>query len=65
MIILWHVDPLLGNDWETSKYTTAVIEQRLLKQTIPWQQLDTTIMGSANILERNIGVFCVVRNEML
>jgi hypothetical protein len=22
--ILWHVDPLLGNDHETSNYTTAV-----------------------------------------
>jgi hypothetical protein len=22
--ILWHVDPLLGNDRETSNYTTAV-----------------------------------------
>jgi hypothetical protein len=24
--VLWHVDPLLGNDREISKYTTAVSE---------------------------------------
>jgi hypothetical protein len=24
VIILWHVDPLLGNDRETSEYATAV-----------------------------------------
>jgi hypothetical protein len=28
LIILWHVVPLLGNDSETSKYTTAVTRQR-------------------------------------
>jgi hypothetical protein len=32
MKILWHVYPLLGNDLKTSKYTTAVTEQRLRKQ---------------------------------
>jgi hypothetical protein len=25
MFILWHVDPLIGNDREVSKYTTAVV----------------------------------------
>jgi hypothetical protein len=29
--ILWHVDPLLGND-QRSSYTTAVAELRLHKQ---------------------------------
>jgi hypothetical protein len=28
--ILWHVDPLLGNDCEISNYTTAVTRQRSL-----------------------------------
>jgi hypothetical protein len=26
LMILWHVDPLLGNDQEISKYTAAVTE---------------------------------------
>jgi hypothetical protein len=30
--ILWHVDPLLEDDREVRKYTTAVTEQRLRKQ---------------------------------
>jgi hypothetical protein len=30
VIILWHVDPLLGNDREISNYTTAVTRQRLV-----------------------------------
>jgi hypothetical protein len=30
--ILWHVDPLLGNDREISAYATAVSKQRLRKQ---------------------------------
>jgi hypothetical protein len=25
--MLWHVDPLLGNDRETSYYTTAIAKQ--------------------------------------
>jgi hypothetical protein len=28
VILLWHVDPLLGNDREISKYATAVTRQR-------------------------------------
>jgi hypothetical protein len=28
LILLWHVGPLLGNDSEISKYTTAVSRQR-------------------------------------
>jgi hypothetical protein len=31
-LILWHVDPLLGNDGETNKYKTAFTEQWLRKQ---------------------------------
>jgi hypothetical protein len=30
---MWHVDPLLGNDREISKYIIAVARQRLLQQT--------------------------------
>jgi hypothetical protein len=28
MIILWHVDPLLGNDYEISSYTMAITRQQ-------------------------------------
>jgi hypothetical protein len=31
-LILWLVDPLLGNDLEISNYTTAVIMQRRKRQ---------------------------------
>jgi hypothetical protein len=30
--ILWHVDPLLGNDRELSNYTTAFTKEWLVKQ---------------------------------
>jgi hypothetical protein len=54
--ILWHdVDPLLGNAFEISKYTTDVTAPQT--SMFPRQQLDTTIMGSA--------VFYAVRVEML
>jgi hypothetical protein len=33
LIILWHVDPLLGNDREIIKRTTAVVRSRILQQT--------------------------------
>jgi hypothetical protein len=33
-IILWHVDPLLGNDREISNYTTAVTKQRTVNSYI-------------------------------
>jgi hypothetical protein len=35
---LWHVDPLLGNGQDISKYTTAVTKQTSM---FPLQQLDT------------------------
>jgi hypothetical protein len=31
--ILWHTDPLLGNDRDISDYTTTVDKYRLHKQT--------------------------------
>jgi hypothetical protein len=41
-MILWHVDPMLGNDSKISKYTTAVTKQRLRKKSLfPRQQLFT------------------------
>jgi hypothetical protein len=54
-VILWHVDQLLGNDRETSNYTTAAPPTDT-NATIPRQQEDV-IMGSS--------VFYAVRAEML
>jgi hypothetical protein len=55
--ILWHIVPLLSNDREISKYTTAVSNWRLRKQTYlhenNWSQQQTN------------GVFCAVRDEVL
>jgi hypothetical protein len=57
---LRHVDLLIGNDRETSSYTTAVVGNGSATDTnatISWQQEDTTVIGS--------GVFYVVRVEIL
>jgi hypothetical protein len=51
LYILWHVDPLLGNDSEISKYTQIFANKRVSTATI----------GYSN---RN-DVFCAVRAEML
>jgi hypothetical protein len=32
--ILWHVDPLLGNDRETNNYTTAVTRRQGLRWAV-------------------------------
>jgi hypothetical protein len=50
--ILWHVDPLLGNEPEISKYTTAVCKQARFTATI----------GYNNKIN---GAFYPVRVEML
>jgi hypothetical protein len=55
--ILWHVDPLLGNDYEISKYTTAVTNQQLCKQAC--------FHGNNWIQQQRNGVFCAIRAEVL
>jgi hypothetical protein len=57
MIILWHIDPLLGNDRERSRYIIAVTEQRFWKQAC--------LHGTNSKQKQRNGVFCVVRAEML
>jgi hypothetical protein len=60
-IILWHVDPLLGNGYEISSYTTAVANQ--------W--LSSDYVGSPTDANATIDtatdndVFCAVRAETL
>jgi hypothetical protein len=56
-IVLWHVDPFLGNDLERSSYTTAVTEQRLRKQAC--------LQGNDWKQQQRNGVFCAVLAEML
>jgi hypothetical protein len=55
--LLWHVDPLLGNDRERNSYTTVVTELWLRKQAClhsnNWKQQ-----------QRN-DIFCAVLAEML
>jgi hypothetical protein len=34
-MILWHIDPLLGNNHEISKYTTAVTENSFTNKHVP------------------------------
>jgi hypothetical protein len=55
--ILWHVDPLLGNDREVCIYATAVTELRFRKQAC--------LHGSSWKQQQRNGVFCAVCAEML
>jgi 3-deoxy-D-arabino-heptulosonate 7-phosphate (DAHP) synthase class II len=44
-IVLWHADPLLGNNREISNYKTAVARQLLRKKSMfPRQQENTAKM---------------------
>jgi hypothetical protein len=54
---MWHVDPLLGNDREINKYTTAVTEQRLRKQAC--------LHGNKYKQQQRNGIFCAVLAETL
>jgi hypothetical protein len=56
-LIVWHIDSLLENCREISKYTTAVTEQRFRKQTCCHANNWTTTMRSC--------VFFAIRAEML
>jgi hypothetical protein len=76
---MWHVDPLLGGGREIGYCTAAVARQKsannsrgtVFSARTAKQQLDTTIMGSANRHERNNGtqqrngVYYSVRAEVL
>jgi hypothetical protein len=50
LLILWHIDPLLSNDHNTSNETTTVARQR------PACNIESTVGGS---------VFYVVRSEAI
>jgi hypothetical protein len=56
LFVLWHVDPLLGNDHGVRGYTTAVVKQRLRKQACFHGNICTAIMEQS---------FCAVHAEML
>jgi hypothetical protein len=64
---LWHVELLLGNESETSNYTTATAMQTTI---VAWQWLSSDHVGTptdtnATSLQQRNGVFCVVCAEML
>jgi hypothetical protein len=58
--ILWHVDPLLGNDRDVSNYTTAVARECLSSDRVrtPTDTYATVAQQQMN------GVFSVVLAEM-
>jgi hypothetical protein len=60
ILILWHRDPLLGDNRETNKETMAVAMQQLRKYATVLEQAarnNGSTVGS--------GVFCVVRSEAI
>jgi hypothetical protein len=56
-LVLWRVYPLLGNDREISKYTTAITKYRLSKQAC--------FRRNSWIQQQRNCVFCAIRAEMI
>jgi hypothetical protein len=63
ILIVWHIDPLRGNDRETNNATTAIARQQLSK----YATILATLVGSGQreTMESTVGsgVFYVVRSE--
>jgi hypothetical protein len=57
--ILWHVDPFLGNDRETSNYTTPLLGNGSANRH------ERNISTAKIALQQRSGVFCAVRAEIL
>jgi hypothetical protein len=51
--MLWHIDPLLGNDCETNKETTIIASQQLRKYaTVLEPLLGISLGGTTEVLSK-------------
>jgi stage V sporulation protein SpoVS len=64
-LILWHVDPLIGNDREISNYTTALKTMAVARQWLSSDHVGTPTDTNTSVeQQQRSGIFCAVRAEM-